>query len=135
MITLGITFCILVNGREEVRGASLIREQLNSTFSSCFLLVFCFIALAKRAGKLIGRSLIQCISCAVGILIPATHTEKTATNIEETCSAGNTGQFMKCAWEIQKQKWGEIQSEKMQSCELPNWGRRTSKLGAELNLL
>ena len=54
IITLGITFCILVNGREEVRGASLIWEQLNSTFSSCFLLVFCFIALAKRAGKLIG---------------------------------------------------------------------------------
>ena len=78
MITLGITFCILVNGREEVRGALLIWEQLNSTFSSCLLLVFCFIALAKRAGKLIGRSLIQCISCAVGIvmLCGVVHTEQ-----------------------------------------------------------
>ena len=48
------------------------------SFSSCFLLVFCFIALAKRAGKLIGRSLIQCISCAVGIvmLCGVVHTEQ-----------------------------------------------------------
>ena len=57
---------------------------------------------------------------------------KTATHIEKTCSAGshrNTGQFMKCAWEIQKRKWGEIQSEKMQYCERTNWRRANGQTG------
>ena len=39
----------------------------------------------------------------------------------KTCSAGsncNTGHFMKCAREIQKRKWAEIQSEK---CNIANW--------------
>ena len=43
MITLGITFCILVNGREEVRGASLIymraiKFNFFKLFSPCILL-------------------------------------------------------------------------------------------------
>ena len=63
---------------------------------------------------------------------------KTATHIEKTCSAGshrNTGQFMKCAREIQKQKWGEIQSEKCSIANGQTGGGWKDKLGAELNLL
>ena len=42
---------------------------------------------------------------------------------------------MKCAREIQKRKWGEIQSEKCSIANGQTGGGRTDKLEAELNLL